>query len=127
MNQRNLVRFGALALACLGLFWTTAAMASGELPYGTGTAYRPLLGNDGSGGGWLTPRVVIWVLAQLHLLFAAFVLAVPMFVLIIKLMANLSKDEERAKKYDGIAYEFTKLLTTAFSITSIVGAIFTFA
>ncbi len=120
------MRLGVFALICLGLFWTTAALASGSVPYGSGSQYRPLLGNDGSQGGWFTPRVVIWVLAQLHLLFAAFVLAVPMFVVIIKLMANLATDEEKAKKYDDISYEFTKLLTTAFSITSIIGAIFTF-
>ena len=66
------------------------------------------------------------LLAQLLLLFAAFVLAVPMFVVVIQFTGLISKDEEQAKKYDSLAYEFTKLLTTAFSITSILGAVFTF-
>ena len=41
-------------------------------------------------------RVAVWVLAQLHLLFAAFVLAVPMFALIIEFIGYLNGD----KRYD---------------------------
>ena len=76
--------------------------------------------------GWLDPRLIIWITAQLHLLFAAFVLAVPMFVLIIEVMGLLSKEREQAKRYDNLAHEFCRLLTTAFSITAILGAVFTF-
>ena len=103
-----------------------ASVAFADGPAGYGRPYRDLLGNDGS-SGWFTPRNLIWVLAQLHLLFAAFVLAVPLFVLVIEIWSITTSDEAESKKLDGIAYEFTKLLTTAFSITSIVGAIFTFA
>ena len=103
------------------------ALAEGSAdPLGAGASYRQAFDPDGS-MGWLNPRVIIWILAQLHLLFAAFVLAVPMFVVMIQLAGILSKDPEQAKKYDALAYDFTRLLTTAFSITSILGAIFTFA
>ena len=57
-------------------------------------------------------RVAVWVLAQLHLLFGAFVLAVPIFALIIEFIGYRSGD----KRYDRLAYEFTKLLTTSFSL-----------
>ena len=68
-------------------------------------------------------RVFVWVLAQLHLLFAAFVLAVPMFAIIIELIGYFTGD----KRYDKLAYEFTKLLTTSFSFTAAFGAFLTFA
>jgi cytochrome bd-type quinol oxidase subunit 1 len=68
-------------------------------------------------------RVVVWVLAQLHLLFAAFVLAVPLFAMIIEAVGFFTKD----KKYDKLAYEFTKLMATAFSLTATFGAFLTFA
>ncbi|HUP24876.1 MAG TPA: cytochrome ubiquinol oxidase subunit I [Thermoanaerobaculia bacterium] len=67
-------------------------------------------------------RVVVWVLAQLHLLFAAFVLAVPMFALIIEAIGYRTGD----KRYDRLAYEFTKLLSVSFSMTAAFGAFLTF-
>jgi len=67
-------------------------------------------------------RVAIWVVAELHLMFAAFVLAVPMFALIIEFIGFYTKD----KRYDQLAYEFTKLLSTSFSFTATLGALLTF-
>jgi len=67
-------------------------------------------------------RVTVWVLAQLHLLFAAFVLAVPMFAFIIELIGWRTGD----KRYDKLAYEFTKLLSVSFSLTATFGAFLTF-
>lgn len=115
-----------LLLMLIALLWSGVALAQGTPdPFGGDTEYRTAFAED-SAMGWLSPRIIIWVLAQLHLLFAAFVLAVPMFVVVIQFTGLMSKDAEQAKKYDGLAYEFTKLLTTAFSITSILGAVFTF-
>ncbi len=67
-------------------------------------------------------RVAIWMVAQLHLLFAAFVLAVPLFALIIEFIGYRTKDP----RYDALAYEFTKLLSTSFSLTATFGAALTF-
>ncbi|MDH3254270.1 MAG: cytochrome ubiquinol oxidase subunit I [Acidobacteriota bacterium] len=67
-------------------------------------------------------RVAIWVVAQLHLLFAAFVLAVPMFAVIIEFIGYKTGD----KRYDALAYEFTKLLSVSFSLTATFGAALTF-
>ncbi len=67
-------------------------------------------------------RVAVWVVAELHLMFAAFVLAVPMFAFIIELIGYFTKD----KRYDALAYEFTKLLSTSFSFTASFGAFLTF-
>ncbi len=67
-------------------------------------------------------RVAVWVLAQLHLLFAAFVLAVPIFALIIEFIGFMNGD----KRYDALAYEFTKLLSVSFSLTATFGAFLLF-
>jgi cytochrome bd-type quinol oxidase subunit 1 len=67
-------------------------------------------------------RVAVWVLAQLHLLFAAFVLAVPMFAFIIEAIGYFTGD----KRYDKLAYEFTKLMSTSFSFTASFGAFLLF-
>ncbi|HYV84953.1 MAG TPA: cytochrome ubiquinol oxidase subunit I [Patescibacteria group bacterium] len=67
-------------------------------------------------------RVAVWVAAQLHLLFAAFVLAVPLFAFIIEAIGY--KTGER--RYDRLAYEFTKLLSVSFSLTATFGAGLTF-
>ena len=64
-------------------------------------------------------RVAIWMVAQLHLLFAAFVLAVPLFALIIEFIGYRTKDP----RYDALAYEFTKLLSVSFSLTATFGAV----
>ena len=67
-------------------------------------------------------RVAIWAVAQLHLLFAAFVLAVPLFAFIIELIGYKTGDP----RYDRLAHEFTKLLSVSFSLTATFGAFLTF-
>jgi cytochrome bd ubiquinol oxidase subunit I len=67
-------------------------------------------------------RVAIWAVAQLHLLFAAFVLAVPIFAFIIEAIGIKTGDP----RYDRLAYEFTKLLSVSFSLTATFGAFLTF-
>lgn len=67
-------------------------------------------------------RVAIWAVAQLHLLFAAFVLAVPLFAFIIELIGYRTGDP----RYDRLAHEFTKLLSVSFSLTATFGAFLTF-
>ena len=111
-----------VSLAALGLLLGTTALAGGPDPFGGDVNYRSMF-EEGDTLGFLNPRVIVWILAQLHLLFAAFVLAVPMFVLVMEVIGYRSKDPAKKKQYDGLAYEFARLLTTAFSITSILGAI----
>ena len=67
-------------------------------------------------------RVAIWSVAQLHLLFAAFVLAVPIFAFIVEAIGYKTGDP----RYDKLAHEFTKLLSVSFSLTATFGAFLTF-
>jgi cytochrome d ubiquinol oxidase subunit I len=68
-------------------------------------------------------RVTVWVIAELHLLFAAFVLAVPIFALIIEIVGYVTGN----RRYNKLAYEFTKLLSVSFSLTASFGALLLFA
>jgi len=67
-------------------------------------------------------RIAVWIVSQLHLFFAAFVLGVPIFVLVIEGIGLATKDE----RYDKMAHEFIKISMTAFSITATLGGILAF-
>ncbi len=65
----------------------------------------------------INPRVMVWVAAQMHLWFAAFVLAVPIFVFILEAVGMYTGE----KRYDEVAYEFLRVSITAYSMTAITG------
>jgi len=68
-------------------------------------------------------RAAVWITAEVHLMFAAFVLGVPMFAVVAEAIGIFGKDE----RYDRLAKEFTRLLLVAYSATAIWGAMLTMA
>lgn len=80
-----------------------------QTPQESAPAYRefPIVGS----------RVAMWVVGQLHLMFAAFILGVPIFAVIIEFVGVRTKDA----RYDRMAREFTKLCLVAFSTTALLG------
>jgi cytochrome bd-type quinol oxidase subunit 1 len=101
-----LVLFGALlALAAL----PAAAQEAAKEP-----AYRefPYIGS----------RLAVWAVAQLHLNFAAFILGVPIFAVIIEIIGWRTNDA----RYDWLSHEFVKLTFAAFSTTALLGALLLF-
>jgi cytochrome d ubiquinol oxidase subunit I len=77
-------------------------------------AYRsfPLIGS----------RLAVWAVAQLHLNFAAFILGVPIFAVIIEIIGWRTGDA----RYDWLSHEFVKLTFAAFSTTALLGALLLF-
>ena len=77
-------------------------------------AYRafPLIGS----------RLAVWAIAQLHLNFAAFILGVPIFAVIIEIMGWRTRDAQ----YDWLSHELVKLTFAAFSTTALLGALLLF-
>ncbi len=71
-------------------------------------------------------RVLLWFANQQHLYYGSFVLAVPIFCMIIEFMGVVSKDKALAKRYDQLAYDFIKISLTAYSLTAILGGILIF-
>src|SRR2546423_329389 len=80
----------------------------------TASAYRdfPVIGS----------RAAVWIAAEIHLMFAAFVLGVPIFAVVAEGIGIFSKDQ----RYDRLSKEFTRLLLIAYSATAIWGAVFVF-
>src|SRR5213595_3243525 len=80
----------------------------------TAAAYRdfPMIGS----------RAAIWIAAEIHLMFAAFVLGVPIFAVVAEAIGIFGKDQ----RYDRLAKEFTRLLLIAYSATAIWGAVLVF-
>ena len=71
----------------------------------------------------ISSRSIVWVLAQMHLYLAAFVLAVPLFVTVIEWIGVKTGDE----RYDDMAHEFMKVSMTAYSLTALFGGTLAFA
>ncbi len=67
-------------------------------------------------------RAAVWIVAQVHLMFAAFVLGVPMFAVIAEAVTLFGGEE----RYDRLAKEFTRLLLVAYSATALLGGLFVF-
>ncbi|HEU4684251.1 MAG TPA: cytochrome ubiquinol oxidase subunit I [Nitrospira sp.] len=72
-------------------------------------------------------RVLIWFANQQHLYYGSFVLAVPIFCMIIEFMGMVTKDKALAERYDRLAYDFVKISLTAYSLTAILGGILIFS
>jgi len=112
--------FVLLAVAVSLVALAAVALAAGDsaslaAPAPTRADY-PTIG--GIGG-----RPVVWALAQMHLFLAAFVLAVPIFVLVIELTGVLARDA----RYDVMAREFMKISIAAYSLTALAGGGLTLA
>ncbi len=67
-------------------------------------------------------RLAVWAVAQLHLNFAAFILGVPIFAVIIEIIGWRTGDQ----RYDWLSHEFVKLTFAAFSTTALLGALLLF-
>ncbi len=72
-------------------------------------------------------RLAVWVVSQIHLNFAAFILGVPILAVIIEFLAwKTGMDREEGRRYDWLAHEFVKLTFAAFSTTALLGALLLF-
>ncbi|MBF0318459.1 MAG: cytochrome ubiquinol oxidase subunit I [Nitrospirae bacterium] len=95
----------------LGIGFIFLLLLGKILPAPTEDGYRlfPVIGS----------RVWVWIIAQLHLNFAAFVLGVPIFAVSMEYLSWRRKDD----RLDRIAYDFTKLFTLAYTITASIGTV----
>lgn len=113
MNRMGWFLAGGATLFLVAFFLLDPSFAQ-ELGKGGPVEYRdvPLIGS----------RNLIWIVAQVHLLFGGFVLGVPIFGLVCEIIGVRSKDP----RYDRLAKEFTKLLTASYATTAILGGILLF-
>ena len=121
-----LIGLFALSFSGFDQFAASAAEHEAAADAAPAAAYAPapkLSAADYPTIAGVNSRVTVWIFAQLHLWFAAFVLAVPIFVFIIEAIGMRTRD----KRYDDMAYEFIKVAITAYSLTAILGGALLFS
>ncbi len=67
-------------------------------------------------------RVAVWVVAQLHILFAAFILGAPIFVVVSEIIGWKNQDA----RYERLAKEVIKVTAILYSMTALTGGLFIF-
>ena len=67
-------------------------------------------------------RTAVWVVANLHILFAAFILGAPIFVVVAEWLGYKNNDP----KYDRLAKEVIKVTVILYSMTALTGGLFIF-
>lgn len=67
-------------------------------------------------------RVAVWVVAQLHILFAAFILGAPIFVVVSEFLGWKNHDA----RYERLAKEVIKVTVILYSMTALTGGLFIF-
>ena len=67
-------------------------------------------------------RTAVWIVAQLHILFAGFILGAPIFVVISEWLGYRKQDP----RYDRLAKEVTKVTVILYSMTALTGGLVIF-
>lgn len=67
-------------------------------------------------------RTAVWIVAQLHTLFGAFILGAPIFMVVSEWLGYRKQDI----RYDRLAKEVTKVTVILFSMTALTGGLFIF-
>lgn len=102
--QRSLViLFGVLVVGVAAAHAQVPDPPSAEFPY---------TGN----------RTGVWIVAQLHILFAAFILGAPIFAVVSEWLGYRNQDP----RYDRLAKEVTKVTVILYSMTALTGGLFIF-
>ena len=98
-------------LILAGFLMAGAAVAYGQAPDPPPVEF-PYTGN----------RTGVWIVAQLHILFAAFILGAPIFAVVSEWLGYKNNDP----KYDRLAKEVTKVTVILYSMTALTGGLFIF-
>jgi len=98
-------------LLMLGLVAAIGTAAYAQVPTAPAAEF-PYTGN----------RTAVWIVAQLHILFAAFILGAPIFVVISEWLGYRKQDP----RYDRLAKEVTKVTVILYSMTALTGGLFIF-
>ncbi len=73
--------------------------------------------------GSFDSRLLVWFVTQQHTYFGGFVLALPIFCVIMEFAGLMVRDRSTALRYDQMARDFLKVALLALSLTAVVGSI----
>jgi cytochrome bd ubiquinol oxidase subunit I len=100
-----------IVLGVLGLLISLGTAVYAQVPSAPSIEF-PYTGN----------RTAVWIVAQLHILFAAFILGAPIFIVISEWLGYRKQDP----RYDRLAKEVTKVTVILYSMTALTGGLFIF-
>jgi len=73
--------------------------------------------------GSLDSRLLVWFVTQQHTYFGGFVLALPIFCVLLEFLGLSSRKPALALRYDGLARDLAKVALLALSVTAVVGCL----
>jgi cytochrome bd-type quinol oxidase subunit 1 len=127
-----------IAFFCLFFLFSshTSVVLSNEVPYGK-TAQDVYYQTPGVPQGlaaediesvypqWrlLDNRILIWMVTQQHTYFGGFVLALPLFALLLEFIARSRRDPEAAKYFDDLARDILRVGVLSMSVTALLGSV----
>ena len=68
-------------------------------------------------------RILIWMVTQQHTYFGGFVLALPLFALLLEFLARSRRDPEAAKYFDDLARDILRVGVLSLSVTALLGSV----
>jgi hypothetical protein len=68
-------------------------------------------------------RLVVWFVTQQHTYFGGFVLALPLFGLLLEFLGNTRKQQASRQKFDGLARDIVRVALLSMSITALLGSL----
>ena len=73
--------------------------------------------------GSFDSRLLVWFITQLHTYFGGFVLALPIFCMLLEFLGLSTKKPALALRYDGLARDLAKVSLLALSVTAVLGTV----
>ncbi|GMV52048.1 cytochrome ubiquinol oxidase subunit I [Nitrospirales bacterium NOB] len=98
------------------VYFHTTGIASGpSAPTGNESHYPQY--------GALDSRLLMWLIIQQHTYFGGFVLALPIFCVLLEFLGLVARNPAMAMRYDGLAQDLLKVALLAISVTAVVGSV----
>src|ERR1041385_8802974 len=73
--------------------------------------------------GGFDSRLLVWFITQLHTYFGGFVLALPIFCMLLEFLGLSTNKPALSLRYDGLARDLAKVALLALSVTAVVGSL----
>lgn len=73
--------------------------------------------------GSFDSRLLVWFITQQHTYFGGFVLALPIFCVLLEFLGLSSRNPALALRYDGLARDLAKVALLALSATAVIGGL----
>jgi len=73
--------------------------------------------------GSVDNRLLVWFVTQQHTYFGGFVLALPIFCVLLEFLGLITKKPALSLRYDGLARDLAKVALLALSVTAVVGSL----